>query len=79
VESQEPSEEMIGHSLGTGPACYIASTKLVFGLILQSAFTSLPNLIEEKNGILSMLINSPCFDNLQAMKHISMSNTPHSW
>jgi hypothetical protein len=59
-----------GYSLGSGPACYIASTKLVGGLMLQSAFTSLQNLIEEKIGILFMLINNPGFDNLQAMNRI---------
>ncbi len=59
-----------GHSLGTGPACYIASTKLVGGLILQSAFTSLQNLIQEKIGILSMLINNPGFDNFSSFPNI---------
>jgi hypothetical protein len=38
--------------------------------MLQSAFTSLQNLIEEKIGILFMLINNPGFDNLQAMNRI---------
>ena len=65
-----PADRIIvhGHSLGTGPACHIASTRLIGGLVLQSAFTSLPNLIQEKIGILSIFINIPCFDNLQSMK-----------
>jgi hypothetical protein len=59
-----------GYSLGSGPACYTAFKRLVGGLILQSAFTSLQNLIQEKINILSMLINNPDFDNLQTMNRI---------
>ena len=35
-----------GHSIGTGPACHIASTRPIGGLILQSPYLSLRHLIE---------------------------------
>jgi pimeloyl-ACP methyl ester carboxylesterase len=60
-----------GHSIGSGAACHLASTQPVGGLILQSPFISINNLIQEKIGILSRLINSSFWDNYQAMKYIT--------
>ncbi|CAF4730715.1 unnamed protein product, partial [Rotaria sp. Silwood2] len=41
-----PTDRIIiyGHSLGSGPACHLASTQSVGGLILQSPYTSIKNL-----------------------------------
>ncbi|CAF1276068.1 unnamed protein product [Rotaria sordida] len=59
-----------GHSMGSGPACHLAATKVVGGLILKSPYKSLSNLIQEKIWIFSKLLSSPNWNNLEAMKHI---------
>ncbi|CAF4340060.1 unnamed protein product [Rotaria sp. Silwood2] len=61
-----------GHSIGSGPACHIASTRSIGGLILQSPYTSIRNLVREKIGMLSLFISTSLWDNLVAIKHIKV-------
>ena len=67
-----PTDRIViyGHSIGSGAACHLASTQPVGGLILQSPYTSIKNLIQEKIGFLSNLINVSFWDNYEAMKQI---------
>ena len=67
-----PEERIIiyGHSIGSGAGCYLASTKPVAALILQSPYTSIKNLIREKVGLLSYVIPGRSWDNLAVMKNI---------
>lgn len=60
-----------GHSIGSGAACYLSATQPVGGLILQSPFTSISNLLREKIGFLSNAVSSLFWDNHKAMEHIS--------
>jgi pimeloyl-ACP methyl ester carboxylesterase len=59
-----------GHSIGSGTACHIASKKPIGGLILQSPYISIGNLIREKIGFLGLLFGGSYWDNLKAMKYI---------
>ncbi|CAF3575041.1 unnamed protein product [Rotaria sp. Silwood1] len=67
-----PIERIIiyGQSIGSGAACYLASTRSIGALILQSPYTSINNLVREKIGILSVFVNSHSWNNLETMKHI---------
>ncbi|CAF0751405.1 unnamed protein product [Rotaria sordida] len=60
-----------GHSIGSGAACHLASSQPVGALILQSAYTSINNLLREKIGILSFMVTNSFWDNYEAMKHIT--------
>ncbi|CAF0971977.1 unnamed protein product [Rotaria sordida] len=59
-----------GHSIGSGTACHIASTKPIGGLILQSPYTSIKSLIREKVGLFGYLVGGSYWDNLKVMKNI---------
>lgn len=61
---------MYGHSIGSGTACHIASTKPVGGLILQSPYTSINSLIQEKIGFVGYLVGTSYWNNLNTMKNI---------
>jgi pimeloyl-ACP methyl ester carboxylesterase len=67
-----PAERIIiyGHSIGTGAACYLASTRVINAMILQSPYTSISTLVHEKVGKLSWLVGRRSWDNLEAMKNI---------
>jgi predicted esterase len=67
-----PIERIIiyGHSIGSGAACYLASTRLVGALILQSPYTAISNLVREKVKLLSFLLDTRSWNNLEAMKEI---------
>ena len=68
-----PTDRIIiyGHSIGSGPACHLAATQPVGGLILQSPYTSIKNLIQEKVGfLLSNVVNRSFWDNYEAMTRI---------
>ncbi|CAF1395511.1 unnamed protein product [Rotaria sordida] len=69
---QWPSDRILvyGHSMGSGPACHVAATKAVGGLILKSPYKSLRNVIQEKIWIFSKLFSCPNWNNQEAMKHI---------
>jgi alpha-beta hydrolase superfamily lysophospholipase len=69
-----PTERIIvyGHSIGSGAACHLASTHSIAALILQSPYTAIRNLVKEKVGsVLSFIVNSRSWDNLEAMKEIT--------
>jgi fermentation-respiration switch protein FrsA (DUF1100 family) len=69
-----PTDRIIiyGHSIGSGPACHLASTQPVGGLILLSPFTSIKNLIQEKIGfLLSNVVSRSFWDNYEAMTRIT--------
>jgi len=70
---QWPEERIIlyGHSIGSGAACYLASTRRVTGLILQSPYTAISHLVHEKVGRLSWLVGGSSWNNLEAMKNIT--------
>lgn len=59
-----------GHSIGSGPACHIASTKSVGGLILQSPYTSIQNVIRGIIGFSGYLFGYSYWNNLETMKNI---------
>ena len=67
-----PTERIIiyGHSIGSGAACYLASTQMIAALILQSPYTAIRNIVREKAGILSIFVSGRSWDNLDAMKKI---------
>ena len=60
-----------GHSIGTGPACHIASTKPIGGLILQSPYTSIQNVITRIVGFPGYLLGNSYWNNLEAMASIT--------
>ncbi|CAF2763424.1 unnamed protein product [Rotaria sp. Silwood2] len=62
---------MYGHSIGTGPACHIASTKPIGGLILQSPYTSIQNVITGLIGFPGYLFGNSYWNNLETMKYIN--------
>jgi len=68
-----PTDRIIiyGHSIGSGAACHLASTQQVGALILQSPYTSISNLVQEKLGMLSSMVRSSFWDNYEAMKRIT--------
>ena len=76
-----PVERIIvyGHSIGSGAACYLASTRSIGALILQSPYTAIRNLVKEKVGVLSFLVNSRSWDNLEAMNKIKCPVLFYTW
>jgi pimeloyl-ACP methyl ester carboxylesterase len=70
-----PTDRIIvyGHSLGSGPACHLASSQHVGALILQSPYTSISNLIREKVGMLPTIFTKSYWENYKAMKRITCS------
>ena len=61
---------IFGHSIGTGTACYIASTQAVRALILQSPFTSISKLVSEKVGVIARALDTRSWNSLEVMKDI---------
>ena len=48
---------IIGRSIGSGPACHVASLKKVAGLLLISPFSSISEVVEDKFGkVISMIV-----------------------
>ncbi|CAF1365282.1 unnamed protein product [Adineta ricciae] len=68
-----PTDRIIlyGHSIGSGPACHLASREPVGALILQSPYTSIKQLIENKVGSLSNCMNIPFWNNEKIMETIA--------
>ncbi|UJR26529.1 hypothetical protein I4U23_007852 [Adineta vaga] len=60
-----------GHSIGSGTACHLASSQRIGALILQSPYTAISNLVREKVRVLSYLLSTRSWDNLEAMKQIT--------
>lgn len=68
-----PTDRIIiyGHSIGTGPACHLASTQSVGGLILQSPYRSIEGLVREKMPWIAQWINIPCWNNDETIRLIT--------
>lgn len=61
---------LLGRSLGTGPATYLASKNKVGALILISAFTSIRGVVSEFAGIFKYIVKER-FDNLGNIKKVT--------
>jgi len=61
---------ILGRSLGSGPASYLAAKFQPGGLILMSPLTSIKNIATSKVGFFSFLIQNQ-FDNLSRMHKVS--------
>lgn len=72
---------LLGRSLGTGPATYLASKyssrtspssqqQMIAALILMSPFTSMRSVATDKVGSLMSLIVPECFNNLERIKDV---------
>lgn len=60
---------LVGRSLGTGPATYLASKYNVGCLVLISAFTSIRGVVSEFAGFLKFIVKER-FDNLNNIKKV---------
>jgi hypothetical protein len=61
---------LFGRSMGSGPACYLASISKPSSLILLSPYTSLKDAVKSLLGSLPSLIVRDRFQNLDIMKSI---------
>lgn len=61
---------LMGRSLGSGPACCLASKYPVAGLVLISAFTSVLDVASEHFGFFGKLLLKNRFDNLENIKKV---------
>lgn len=60
----------MGRSLGTGPACHIATKYPVAGLVIVSPFTSIKDVASEHYGIFGSLLIKDRFNNLSNIKNV---------
>lgn len=60
---------LMGRSLGTGPASYLASQHKVGGLVLISGFTSIRGVVSDLAGVLKFLVKER-FNNLERMEKV---------
>ena len=61
---------MLGRSIGSSPATYLASKHRPGALVLMSPFTSIKNVAWNKVGFLSWLMTN-CFDNLARIPDVT--------
>lgn len=61
---------ILGRSLGTGPACCLATKYPAAGLILVSPFTSIKHVASEHYGIFGSLLVKDRFNNLENIKKV---------
>lgn len=61
---------VLGRSLGSGPATYLASNLKVAGLVLMSPYTSIRNVAFSKVGFLSYLLSDQ-FNNLEKIRNVT--------
>ncbi|CAF1264459.1 unnamed protein product [Adineta ricciae] len=68
-----PTDRIIlyGHSIGSGPACHLASREPVGALILQSPYTSIRKLIENKVHWVPDWMNIPFWNNEETMERVT--------
>ena len=62
---------VMGRSIGSGPATYIAQKFKPAALILISPFTSIKEVAKSMYGFVGALFVKDRFDNLERMKHLS--------
>ena len=61
---------LMGRSLGSGPACYLAAKYQVAGLVLVSAFTSILDVASEHFGFFGKLLLKNRFNNLENIRKV---------
>jgi len=61
---------LFGRSMGSGPATFLASRYKPGALILMSPYTSIRNVVRNKLGFFSRLVEER-FDNLSLMPHVT--------
>lgn len=61
---------VLGRSLGSGPATYLASRYRPGGLILISPFASIRNVTKDMFGFIGSLVIKERFDNLKKMSQV---------
>ena len=61
---------VLGRSIGTGPACYLASKYSIGALVLISAYTSLRSVVKHLVGSVAQYFVSQRFNSLQLMESI---------
>lgn len=61
---------LVGRSLGTGPACYIATKYAAACLVLISPFTSIKDVASEHYGVFGSLLVKDRFNNLANIKKV---------
>ena len=61
---------VLGRSIGSGPACYLASKYSIGALVLISAYTSLRSVVKHLVGSVAQYFVSQRFNNLQLMESI---------
>ena len=67
----DPSDIIVfGRSMGSGPACYLASNHKVSSLILLSAYTSLKNVVKSLVGYIPSLLVKERFENYETIKRV---------
>jgi fermentation-respiration switch protein FrsA (DUF1100 family) len=60
-----------GRSVGSGPAVHLAATRQVAGLVLESAFTSLPGMTRMHFPFFPSFLAGSGFDNLDAIARVT--------
>ena len=67
----DPREiRVLGRSIGSGPASYLASRKCIGALVLMSAFTSIRDLAKDLAGLWAKYLIRERFDNLKAITKV---------
>ena len=68
----DPQEIIVlGRSIGSGPATYLASKRKVGALILMSPFTSIRAVVKDMAGSWAQHLFKERFNNLEAIKKVS--------
>lgn len=62
---------VLGRSIGTGPACYLASKHNIGALALISPYTSIRGIVKNMFGSLSQYIIKERFSNIEMMEKIT--------
>ncbi|EAR96191.1 alpha/beta superfamily hydrolase (macronuclear) [Tetrahymena thermophila SB210] len=60
---------IFGRSIGSGPACYLAGTRNIGGLILMCPYTSIRNVVKHLAGNLIQYLVAERFRNIDYIKH----------
>ncbi len=61
---------LMGRSIGTGPACYLASKHSVAGLILVSSFTGIKSVVKDYMGSVLQYLVKERFNNLERISKV---------
>lgn len=61
---------LMGRSIGTGPACYLASRHKVAGLVMVSSFTGIKSVIKDYVGSVLQYLIKERFNNLERITKV---------